>query len=208
MLTFYEEWMKLGKDQFRILAMLVDLDGFEGDLAKVWSYFSPSKLASKTKEKLKATISELAEGGFISCSEKKGNYSISIIEKEKKLTIPRKWFDKIVNFKCKGASVAWQIILKTAIWLYNYYQSGEVIRRESIAEPIKASVKQISSSTSALQNELHLISKHIIQEKYELYDEEIEYNNEDTFNTKGIEYTIPSLWGEPCPPSYKKPKEK
>lgn len=115
--AFYREWLPLPKNDFRILAMLADKGGsFKGSLADMCRCLNIGSGQSKTNSRLRASIESLTADGFITHQKQGNTYTLSLVPKETKIEVFRKWVDDVIYVKgFKSESVAWEQVLKMLI---------------------------------------------------------------------------------------------
>ena len=159
--VFYQEWLRLPKEEFNILMMLADKGGsFKGTLADLCRYFRVDPHNSKNKAPLKKAIENLTATGFIT-SEKSGyTYTLHLIPKEKKVELLRKWVDPILQAEQFSQSVAKAQVIKSLIWISQNSYSKIVINDEIVSE-LNMSVSTFGSAKNVLEKDFHVILREI-----------------------------------------------
>lgn len=151
MLTFYAEWLRLPKEQFRVLVMLADKGAFRGSLADICRYFSVDP-QTQNRNRLRTTINELTRHKFIKAVRVCNTYQLSLIPKEKEITMSAEWVARIRRHDYNTESVAWEIVLKVLLWLVEY-ASGVIVTNDEIAEGVASSASQICAAKNVLKQE-------------------------------------------------------
>ena len=164
-ITFFREWLKLQKSEFRILTMLADRGEFKGTLSDICRYLSITTQTSNTN-KLKLSIQLLQEQGYIECETSGRTYTLRLVPKEKKIDIPRRWADPIIHHEYSSESVAWEQVLKVFIWIYD--NRLICVQDAIIAKDLNVSVDVITSAKNVLDREFRAIIRDI--EKITLND--------------------------------------
>ena len=161
--VFYQEWLRLPKEEFNILMMLADKDGsFKGTLADLCRYFRVDPHNSKNKAPLKSAIENLTATGFIT-SEKSGyTYTLHLIPKEKKVELLRKWVDPILQADNFSESVAKAPVIKSLIWIsQNSY--SKVVTNDQIVPDLNISVSTFGSAKNVLGKDFRVIMRELEQ---------------------------------------------
>ena len=156
-ITFYAEWLPLDKKEFRILAMLADKGTFIGNLSDICRYFNLTA-TSQTRNKLRDSIELLQSQHFINSNLKGRTYNLSLIPKESELKIPQEWYEALLSHSYSADSVAWEMVLKTLLWILLYSDNGEqVLTNEWIASELNTSVSTICSAKNVLEKDFEAI---------------------------------------------------
>ena len=168
-LTFYNEWLLLDKNDFRILAFIAYQQGdFTGAITDIRNFLGLSKQASHN-QKIKESIANLTEQQYIECSKSGNTYTLHINPKETQIVIKREHFDiiKSKNYNIKD-SVSWEMVLKTYIYLLQHNE--ELLTNHAIAEAVDSSESTVSSAQKALKSIGAIISdvnkKKIAEDNY------------------------------------------
>lgn len=181
MLTFYAEWLRLPKEQFRVLVMLADEGAFRGSLADICRYFSVDP-QTHNRNRLRAAIDELTRHGFIQSTRAGNTYQIAVIPKETEITMPVEWVERIRRHEYNTENVAWEIVLKVQLWLMENTKNS-VVTNDEIASNIDISVSQVVAAMKVLKNEFQAFLK-----KYAYW------SFGDTFRRKGQIIDMSAWW--------------
>ena len=160
---FYREWLPLDKELFRILAILADCGGsFCGNLSDLCRKLS---LTPQTKNRncLAAAIRSLEEQSFIIVNQQNRTYELRISAKSEEIHVARRWVTPILQHAYSSASVSWEAVLKTLIWITNNRLS--MVTDEMIAADLKLSISTIGDAKNVLSKELKAISREIVKVK-------------------------------------------
>lgn len=183
-IIFYAEWLPLDKKEFRILSMLADKGVFIGNLSDICRYFSLTA-TSQTREKLRNSINLLQSQHFIKADLKGRTYNLSLIPKESKIEIPQKWYEALLSHSYDADSVAWEMVLKTLLWVLRYSDNGEqVLTNEWIASELNTSVSTICSAKNVLEKDFEAIVRERVSIKL----------SEDHFMNIGQKITPCAWW--------------
>ena len=158
---FYQEWLSLPKDQFRILLHLARFGSFSGNLSDLLRSFSLS-LQDNNRKKLRKNIEVLAAAGIIECTHSGNNYKLQLIPKEKEIHLPCAWVDAFTS-KPFSRSVAKEQVIKILLWLVDY--GSELFTNDMIAADLKISVSTIGEAKNVLKNDFEAIMQEIISVK-------------------------------------------
>lgn len=181
-ITFYDEWLHLPKQHFRILAMLADVGEFRGNLADICRYLRINPDQKKNREKLRESIEYLTSIGFIICQQSGRTYQLQAIPKEKAIPMKREWLHHLMNRTNKDPSVAWEQVLKVYLWIREHY-SARFVTNQQIATDLGISVKTVVDAKNVLKREYGAIIGRTVSEKF----------GEDQFCTLG-QQLIPNAW--------------
>ena len=78
--------------------------------------------------------------------------------KESKIEIPQKWYEALLSHSYDADSVAWEMVLKTLLWVLRYSDNGEqVLTNEWIASELNTSVSTICSAKNVLEKDFEAI---------------------------------------------------
>jgi hypothetical protein len=102
---FYYEWLGVEKNQFRILSLLAPTGEFKGNLTDMCRSLNISP-QTRTRNKLKDDIAELAAGGYIMNEQLGRTYTLTAIPKETVIEIPTEWLDQIISHNYTSESVS------------------------------------------------------------------------------------------------------
>lgn len=157
--TFYNEWLGVDKNQFRILALLAPTGIFKGTLTDMCRslYISAQH---RNREKLKDGISELTKNNYITSTQNGRTYTLTVIPKETVIEIPDEWLEQIMNHTYTSESVSWQAVLKVILWLT--LNREPIVQRSYIATDLNVSVDTVGSALTVLQKDFGAITKEII----------------------------------------------
>lgn len=172
-ITFYAEWLPLDKKEFRILAMLADTGVFIGNLSDICRYFNLTT-TSQTISKLRDSIDILQSQHFINSNLKGRTYTLSLIPKVSKIEIPQKWYKALLSHSYDADSVAWEMVLKTLLWiLCNSKYGDNIITNEMIASELNTSVSTVCSAKNVLSRDFEAI----VRERVSIKLSEDHYQN-------------------------------
>ena len=170
--AFYREWLPLPKNDFRILAMLADKGGsFKGSLADMCRCLNIGSGQSKTNSRLRASIESLTADGFITHQKQGNTYTLSLVPKETKIEVFRKWVDDVIYVKgFESESVAWEQVLKLLIWVYG--QDGMTYTTAAaIGMEFGVSADVVGAAYKVLDRQYHSILRE--PEKYKDFNGEM-----------------------------------
>lgn len=173
-ITFYEEWLSLDKNEFRILAMLADRGEYIGNLSDICRYFSLTP-QTRNRNELRTSIENLVTKGFISCAIRGRTYHLKAIPKAKEIKVSKSWVRSLALHEKFSEDVAWEQVLKVYLWIV--INKEPVVTNEMIAKALNISVSTIGLAKNVLQHEYEAIIRRKVSEKI----------GEDTFRTIGQE---------------------
>ena len=150
-LIFYTEWLRLPKEQFRILVMLADVVAFRGNLSEMCRYFSVDP-QTQNRNRLRAAIAELTCQGFIQSARTGNTYQLSLIPKDEEVIMPSEWVERIRRHDYTSEAVAWENVLKVQLWLMQCAKN-EIITNNEIAWSVGISTSQVVAAMNVLKNE-------------------------------------------------------
>lgn len=180
-LTFFAEWLRLPKEQFRILVMLADVGAFRGNLSDMCRYFSVDP-QDYHRRRFRTAIDELARRGFITAVRAGNTYQMEVIPKAEEITMPAEWVNRIRRHEYRTEDVAWEIVLKVQLWLLQNANNG-LITNDDIAAGVNSSVSQVVAAKNVLQN------------KYQAFIKEYAYwNTGNCFRRKGQIIDMSAWW--------------
>ena len=161
-ITFYQEWLALNKNEFRILAMLADKGEFIGNLSTLCRYFSLTT-QSRNINQMRTSIENLHEKGFISCQISGRTYRLKAIPKEKEIRVSQRWVRALIQHEKFSEDVAWEQVLKVYLWIAS--NKEPIVTNEMIATALNTSVSTIGLAKNVLQHEYDAISRRKVSEK-------------------------------------------
>lgn len=161
-LTFYREWLKLDKKDFRILAMLVNENGYTGSLRQLCEIFNLSK-QSRHVNSFKASIKTLEKGGYIIVKTQGTTYQLSIIQQEDEIKISSRWVRDVIYKSSFSLSVSWEQLLKLLLWVYGQAKE-ELTTNAKICEDLNMSESTLGNAKKVLETEFGSI-QHTIEKK-------------------------------------------
>ena len=159
-MTFFAEWLQLPKEQFRILVMLADIGTFRGSLADMCRYFSVAP-QTRNRNRVRLALDELARQAYITATRTGRTYNLSIIPKEKEITISAEYVARIRRHDYHTEAVAWEIVLKVLLWL-SEYANGTEFQNSELAEGVGSSVSQCCAAKNVLEREYEAFIKEYI----------------------------------------------
>lgn len=157
--TFYFEWLGVDKNDFRILSLLAPTGEYTGNLSDMCRSLNISAQTTNRK-KLKSSIKELSECGYITSSLNGRTYTLRAIPKETVIEIPTEWLNKIMNGNYSSESVSWQVVLKVFLWLL--IKKVPIAKRYMIANDINCGVDTITSALNVLERDFNAIIREYI----------------------------------------------
>lgn len=179
--TFYFEWLGVDKNQFRILSLLAATGEFKGNLSDMCRRFNLSAQTTNRK-KLKTSIEELSEGGYITSSTCGRTFTLKAIPKETVIEIPTEWLEQIMNHNYSSENVSWQAVLKVLLWLF--MNKDPIVKREWIAADLNCGVDTITFALNVLERDYKAIIRGIVSKQ----------NSKGEFRRIGIEATPVAWW--------------
>lgn len=179
---FYSEWLGVEKNQFRILSLLAPTGEFRGNLTDMCRSLNISP-QTRTRNKLKDDIAELAAGGYIMNEQLGRTYTLTAIPKETVIEIPTEWLDQIISHNYTSESVSWQAVLKVLLWIIKN-NNKPIVTRSDIAATINIGVDTISSAFNVLEKDFNAITRQAIIKEF----------GEDKFRCIGLELTPAAWW--------------
>lgn len=153
--VFYRDWLALDKGCFRLLVMLAENGSFSGNLSDMCRYFQIDP-QDKTRKKLRASIQELEDGGWIETEQTGRTFHLKAVPRGKEIHLPREWMGKIVRHEYSAADVAWEQVLKILLWLIDC-GSETLITDKMIAAEIGISDSTVSAAKKVLREDLGLL---------------------------------------------------
>ena len=185
-IIFYWDWLPLPKGEFNILTMLADKGGsFSGNLSDMCGYFRVTASNSKNKKSIKNAIEMLASKGFITSQKLGYTYHLQVIPKEKKVDLPRKWVDPILEADNFSESIAKAPVIKSLIWIsQNSY--SKVVTNDLIVPDMNISVSTFGAAKNVLEKDFRVIMREL---------EQITLANGEKRNI-GQRLGVPAEWSE------------
>ena len=107
-MTFFREWLPLAKSDFKILAMLADKGGFEGNLSDLCRCFSLDT-QTKNRNKLKESILRLSAAGLILHKAKGQTHQLVLVPQAQSIEFPRAWYEILRQHDYTSESLAWRM---------------------------------------------------------------------------------------------------
>ena len=160
-ITFYDEWLHLPKQHFRILAMLADVGEFRGNLADICRYLRINPDQKKNREKLRESIEYLTSNGFIACEHKGNTYTLKVIPKGNEVKISRQWAEDVLYVRgLAEGNVSWEVTLKVLLWVYSR-NAMEMTTNFEISTEINASESSIIDAKNVLRDKFGSIWQEI-----------------------------------------------
>ena len=157
--TFYLEWLGVDKNQFRILSLLAPTGEYTGNLSDMCRSLNISAQTTN-RNKLKSSIKELSECGYITSSLSGRTYTLKANAKETVIEIPAEWLNQIMNHSYTSENVSWQVVLKVLLWLC--INKEPIVKREMIAEDINCGVDTITSALNVLERDYNAIIREFV----------------------------------------------
>lgn len=157
--TFYFEWLGVDKNQFRILSLLAPTGEYTGNLSDMCRSLNISAQTTN-RNKLRTSIQELSECGYITSSLNGRTYTLKANTKETVIKIPAEWLNQIMNHSYTSQSVSWQAVLKVLLWLC--INKEPTVTREMIAEDINCGVDTITSALNVLERDYNAILRKFV----------------------------------------------
>ncbi len=160
---FYWDWLRLPKDEFRVLAMITDCGGtYCGNLSGMCNYYRIS-CQTRNRSKFQAAIESLTKQGLIACDRRGQTWQLSILPKAKGKSIPRKWLHTLMAHDYSSEGVAWEQVLKVYLWIA--FNQEPVITDKMIADDLNISPSTIGKAKNVLCGEYEAITRKRISEK-------------------------------------------
>lgn len=156
MLTFYAEWLRLPKEQFRVLVMLADKGDFWGNLSDMCRYFFVDP-QTRNRNSLRSAIEELTQQRFITSKRTGRTYHLTAIPKAEEVSMPAEWAERIRRHDYSSESVAWEVVLKVQLWLIQHGQG--TITNAQIASDIGTSESTVVAAKNVLEREYQAFVK-------------------------------------------------
>ena len=179
--TFYFEWLGVDKNQFRILALLAPTGEYTGNLSDMCRCLNLSP-QTRNRERLKASITELTDSGYITSTLKGRTYFLRTNTKETVIKIPTEWLNQIMNHNYSSESVSWQAVLKVLLWILS--NKEPTVTRYMIAADLNCGVDTITSAFNILERDFNAIVREII----------IKQKANGDFRCMGLELTAVAWW--------------
>ena len=181
--AFYREWLPLNKKEFRILAMIADFGGeYHGNLTDMCRYFSVSP-QHKNRVSFRDAIQHLTDRHYIESSVNGRTYNLRIIPKEKEITLPREWLERVRTHEYSSESVSWEAVIKLLLWLIAHNPEA-IITNQQIAADLDVSVSVVVSAKNVLEKDFEAIVKQMISDKLD----------EDVFVRRGQKIELSAWW--------------
>ena len=182
-ITFYREWLRLPKGEFRIMAMLADREDYTGNLSSLCDYFSLTRQTRNTTA-LRTAIETLTATGYILCETHGRTYRLRPIPKAEEIEIKREWLHRLIRHDYSSESVSWENVLKVLLWIIQNQEP--VITNDLIAKELNISVSAIGYAKNVLEKDYEAITRRKISER----------TGENTFRTIGQELAASAWWIE------------
>lgn len=166
-IVFYDYWLPLDKNDFRILAWVTYLGGsFHGNLTDLCKLFGITPQSSN-REKISVAIQQLADQGFLTVKKFGRELNICLIPKGAEISLARCWVQPILQHKYRLANVSPENVLKTLLWIArdNAAHNMAPVTNQMICEDLKISPSTLGLAKNVLSKELGAISRKIITEK-------------------------------------------
>ena len=156
-MTFFAEWLQLSKEQFRILVMLADIGTFRGSLADMCRYVFVDP-QTRNRNRFRNALDELVKQGYITSVQEGRIYNLSIVPKEKEITISAEYVARIRRHDYHTEAVAWEIVLKVLLWL-SEFANGTEFQNSELATGVGSSVSQCCAAKNVLEREYEAFVK-------------------------------------------------
>jgi len=183
MIKFDYNWLSLPKNDFRVLVMILDLDGNLGNKSDMCRYLDVSAI-SQNKTRIINGLKSLENQGIIIIKKSKRKYLATIQNPiEKEIAVKREYIKTIMKHEYES-SVAWPQVLKCYLWLLPL-SAETIFTRKTAADILKTSVSTVGSSLEALI-EYDALTKEKIVEKI----------SENEYRTLGLKTEINSWWNK------------
>ena len=157
--TFYFEWLGVDKNDFRILSLLAPTGEYTGNLSDMCRSLNISAQTTNRK-KLKSSIKELSECGYITSSLNGRTYTLKANVKETIIEIPADWLEQIMNHSYTSEKVSWQAVLKVLLWLC--INKEPIVTRDLIAADLNCGVDTITSALNVLERDYNAIIREVV----------------------------------------------
>ena len=157
--TFYFEWLGVDKNDFRILSLLAPTGEYTGNLSDMCRSLNISAQTTN-RNKLKASIKELSDNGYITSSLNGRTYTLRANAKETVIEIPAEWLNQIMNHNYSSESVSWQMVLKVLLWLC--INKDPIVTRDLIAADLNCGVDTITSAFNVLERDYNAIIRKFV----------------------------------------------
>ncbi len=181
---FYWDWLRLPKEEFRLLVMLVDCGGaFSGNLGEMCDYYHVTR-QQRNREKFKTAIESLTKQGLIACDKRGNTWNLTIRPRAKGKTIPRKWLHSLKAHDYSSEDVAWEQVLKVYLWIV--FNQNPVVTDKMIAADLAISPSTIGKAKNVLHREYEAITRRRISEKID----------DDYYRNMGQELAAGAWWKE------------
>ena len=195
------EWLNMDKQELKILVMvsMSDKAEYKGNLTSICNWLGVSA-SSVNNNRIKMTLKDLQNKGYISYNVTGQTYTISIneIAKDNIIPIRKQWIDELKQYNRdeygikidKSISIDWIQILKVFAFLYNRKQHNTITYAE-ISKHINYTLSEstISTAITAIKNcnlkGILFNAKTIIHTKTDL-------NGNKTYRTEGTNFDI--IW--------------
>lgn len=149
----YKEWLPLNKNEFAILAVIAERNGFEGNLTELCRRLSLNP-QTNTKNRLKTAIETLTKNGFCECTKIGQKYCMKIIPQAQAINIFPEAIRDLINHKSTIRSVAWEQVLKVYLWICQH-NWDEITTNAIIATECGTSESTVSNAKRILKEEFH-----------------------------------------------------
>ena len=165
---YYKEWLKLKRQDFRIMNMLAlsENSKFTGNLTDLCKRFSLSP-QDNNRKRIKKSIELLEENNFITVNRSGRTYILNVIPKETEIEVKKDWIETILSTKEFSESISKEAVIKCLLWLLN--NKEYIITDKNIAEDLDCCIDTITKAKNVLQNDFNLILKTSITEKINNY---------------------------------------
>ena len=157
--TFYFEWLGVDKNDFRILSLLALTGEYTGNLSDMCRSLNLTAQTTNRK-RLKSSIKELSECGYITSSLNGITYTLRANAKETVIEIPAEWLEQIMNHNYSSESVSWQAVLKVLLWLC--INKEPIVTRDLIAADLNCGVDTITSALNVLERDYTAIIRKFV----------------------------------------------
>ena len=165
--VFYDTWLPLDKNNFRILAWVTYLGGsFHGNLTDLCKLFGITPQSSN-REKISVAIQQLADQGFLIAKQHGRDLDICLSPKGTEISLARCWVQPILQHEYRSEPVSPEYVLKTLLWIArdNAAHNMAPVTNQMICEDLKISPSTLGLAKNVLSKELRAISRKIITEK-------------------------------------------
>ena len=179
--TFYFEWLGVDKNHFRILSLLAPTGEYTGNLSDMCRSLNISAQTTN-RNKLKTSIKELSECGYITSSLSGRTYTLKANAKKTVIEIPVEWLHQIMQHNYSSENVSWQAVLKVLLWIIK--NNEPIVTRSEIAADTNIGVDTITSALKVLENDFYAITKEFVS---------IQMSNGE-YRRVGLEVTPMAWW--------------